>query len=319
MKNLFLSTSTVALILGGSAAFAQSNEAFLEQVGNENEASQTQTGVENVATVSQAGTNGRDFHVQTGDRNSYTSTHVGRTWQRNGQQTGNDNTISLTTNGTGSWITHVRQIGDNYVASLDVTGDAAYTLNQSGNRNNFAVTADGLEGNFQQNAVEGVVNNDNVGTMTALGDYHSAFHRILGSFNIATINQTGFQQYGAQWVGKDYNLAGFSNAFTITQGGSFGSAGQWLNGGDFNIATIDQSDAVNDHARALQTIEGDTNVALATQAGASNRSVSWQTGNLNDVNQTQTGDINISSSRQTGNSNIKAFPVYVEAYPASQK
>lgn len=303
MKNLFLSTSTVALILGGSAAFAQSNEAFLEQVGNDNEASQTQTGVENVATVSQAG-NGRDIHVQTGDRNSYTSTHVGPTWQRDGQQTGNDNTISLTTNGTGLWIPHVRQIGDNNVASLDVTGDAYYTLNQSGNRNNFAVTADGLGGDFQQNAVEGVVNNDNIGTMTAFGDYHSAYHRILGSFNIATINQTGLNQNGAQWVGKDYNLAGVSNVFTITQGGYFGYARQWLNGGDFNIATIDQSDAVNKDAQAHQTIEGDTNVALATQAGARNISSSRQTGNSNISVQRQQLSANTADLVQSGNANF---------------
>lgn len=304
MKHFLLTTSSLALIVVGSAALAQSNEAFLEQIGDENEASLTQTGLENVATVLQTGWNGRDFHVQTGDRNTYTSLHLGRTWQRDGDQVGNDNTITLNTNGAGSWIPLVTQTGNNNIASLDVTGDAYFSMNQQGDRNIFSVTAEGIDGNFQQNTVRGRISNDNIGTMTAVGDLHSAYFRILGDFNVGTISQTGFDQNGAQWFGLDYEAYAYSNTFTILQGGQLGYARQWLNGGDFNIATIDQSDVANASSSAKQTIEGSTNVALATQAGISSRSDSWQTGNLNDVNQTQTGDNHNGASRQTGNSNI---------------
>ncbi|MCC5915172.1 MAG: hypothetical protein JJU46_12400 [Balneolaceae bacterium] len=141
-----VTTLLVAFLFTAGMAFAQNNEATIEQVGDYNEAATTQTGELNEATIEQLGNNSDITQVQTGDENTANALANGGL---NATQTqiGDKNTATIdveSQTGLGNSTVTQYQEGDENKALFTSAGPGTNNANieqsQWGNRNTSEIT-----------------------------------------------------------------------------------------------------------------------------------------------------------------------------------
>ncbi len=274
MKTLL--TLTTALLFTTGAAFAQSNDATVDQVGNQNEVTITQ--------VYQAGGSGDDneaFATQTGDNNAATGLN----------QRGAGNWYEIVQTGDNNLVDRYPNQGstqggsyDGYISIKQLNDDnKVWDADQAGSENSLTVTQRGgdIVNVEAQISPEGGVGNtiviDQFGGGNAVGEFSS--------------NGSGAYQEGEE------------NSMDITQEG----------GAKAGIASVYVSGATEKFFRS--TVEGgqgliqlgDDNMLNIDQDGASTVGFVIQKGDMNEASVYQTGDYHTATVSQAGNSNEAAI------------
>lgn len=294
MRKLLLTTlSLSALALGANAAYAgntatitQSDsfqEAYVEQVGNNNEFTSDQSDDFSFASegnlIEGPGTaGGNDAFLQDGNGNSADLTQEGRENTVHGEQVGNNNSlITEQVSGFGSFsrnnLIAIRQLDGNgnsidasqngglFVAS---TNQEARLL-QRGSNNEITTTQTGYT------AGSGTVNNLIGGLNNARGEF-----RQRGNNNDAFVDQNGTynKTYGTQ--------EGNGNLFDVDQTGELNL-----------VAGLTGTEDL--------TQNGNGNDVFVAQDGSVNTVAAYQDGNNNFIDVSQTGNFNYAEVTQTGN------------------
>jgi hypothetical protein len=257
---------------------------FVEQAGTNNEVKVFQSGKQNKAVMLQNGIkNGWDEDV--GEVSSEQS------------QTGNRHEAYATA--TGAWnFSSQRQHGADTKSSIDQNSNIAV----SGRYANVARTDQ--TGGFHEAVITqtggGAAGSGNFATTTQAGS---------GNYSIQSQKGTGNGISGTSFSGV---AAGATTGAYISQNGDNHTAGQFQYG-DFNLASIDQTDGTNNVAAQFQF--GDRNKASVTQAGSNNIGMQVQNGNnhtailsqsglgSNVSTQVQSGSLNYANTMQHGSAN----------------
>lgn len=227
MKTLL--TITTALLFTAGSAFAQSNNASIDQVGDDHEATITQTGAMNTAFVEQTADAGRegidvgeaavtqlgdDNFVNLRQRNFFGDSEATITQIGSGNSVQGTSTSSAFLQNHGLNIIDVMMEGDdNTLYSL--RGEAQKNVNTLlldilGDGNSVGLLQEFGYGDISIEGSDNMVTLDQMSNSNA--NAHSAFVDIFGSDNMVDINQRG----QAQTANVDIN--GYNNTATITQG-----------------------------------------------------------------------------------------------------
>ena len=331
MKKVF--TFMFALVFMTGVAFAQSNDASVDQSGDDNDATIEQIGSQNQADLIQ--------------RNFGSSGHVADIFQDGSQNTADvlsqggvgTNTVDLDQLGTGNETTIAQLWGQN---AAEVMQDGSDNVVNLQHRGSFQSSADIVQGGDRNSAVILDVgqtgsnpNTNNDAIVSQTGDDNSVFiaQGVFGgaSESVADFTQDGDGNYfetkqvrsfnnsvtGTQ-VGDDNfyraSLRGSDNTVTMDMVGdanrgswSIGSLG-WPHQPEGNTLTIDVD---GDDNYSTGSIKGDYNTVDITQFGAGNRiGSSWYTtdgvvieGNHNTTMISQTGDSHSAALTQMGDGN----------------
>lgn len=337
-----LLTSTTALGLSMTAAFADGNEALLDQTGNNNQSAITQSdGSDNKAFVSPDGGTTKSDLLQRGDSNSLVLT-----------QTGDNNEVGIAGGnfGTGGGAAKFDQNNENAVAAGDLN-TATILQSTSGNSirgvdqrvfagqggNTLTITQkggdDNLTGSVTQRQFNNSISSSDGQTIEILQDGSSnvinaaiQFFQGAGavSGNEMSIDIIGSNNNGGQSVGSDaragYNgggqfrqtgagnfmdvdITGNGNGYGIRQNGSGNTVGTLVVTGNNNEFGIDQLGTDNE-VLVVGVIIGDENDFGVNQNGVSNLlDVDMFAGDMNSLLVDQDGDDNTSDVTIDGNMN----------------
>jgi len=259
-----LTTLTIALFFTAGMAFAQSNDATVDQVGSDNDASISQVGSDNDADVTQSGTHEASV-TQIGVDNSATVLQQGPDTESSVTQTqiGNENSATALYLGrSNDWagrdgVISQIQTGDNNTAYAVGREGANLSQEQIGN-DNHAQIGDPTGESGNPNGIRRVMTVDQYQE----GDHNTAY--VEPGFRFIRDGNISQSQIG------DGNLAealGLTNAARINQSQL----------GDDNISIVTEGNS-NFHANTTQ--EGDFNEAYITTGGHSENTIS-QFGNSN--------------------------------------
>jgi hypothetical protein len=226
MKTLL--TLTTALLFTAGSAFAQSNDASIDQVGDDHDATISQTGATNTAYVEQtadAGREGADVGTatvtQTGDEN-YVNLRQ-RSFYGDSEATitqlGSGNSVRGTSESSEFLQNHGLNVVDVMMAGDDNT---LYSLASEAqkNVNTFLLDILGNENTvgMKQHFGNGDVDIDGDANTVTLSQHannnlnaHSAIVDILGSENMIDVSQTGYSQTAT------VDVTGSFNTSTVTQ------------------------------------------------------------------------------------------------------
>ena len=263
---------TLALLFTAGTAFAQSNDASINQIGNDNEAA-----VQQVYQVGGSGDDNEAFVTQTGDENT-----VG----------------SLNQQGAGNWYEIVQSGNQNIVERYPNQGsakggsyDGYIFISQTGDKNKVWDADQAGSGNSIEIYQDGrdIVNIE--GQVSLEG----------GIGNSITINQFGGKNavgvYSAK--GSGAYQEGEANSMDITQegGAKAGISSVYVSG-----ATETFFKGLEEGGQGLVQL-GDDNILTINQDGASIVEFVIQKGNMNTSMIEQTGDLHNASVSQVGDSN----------------
>lgn len=314
MKNRLLTVSTAALIMGAGTAFANGNQAFIDQVGGSNTALIQQTGDDNDVgrnnlKVIQNSTEGQGHEIdvlQSGDRNRvgtidfsgiWGGINGSGFWQRSqGGNSGNKASVIQSTNDN-----QVRSIGQQ--TGNGVTRGHRLEIVQGGgdgNRINSALQSTRTSSANTPNPFSGSNRNGNTADITQTGT-DNLIDEISqrGIVNIADVNIVG-NDNGKSGLTGVAAVTGVQNS-SILQTGRNNRINFEIDNGDDNRFGITQ---IGDDNRATGpgiVISGDANQFGLFQNGLSNRvSVAEIQGNGNIVGISQDGTSNLASLEIVG-------------------
>lgn len=227
-----LSILFVAFLFSAGMAFAQSNDASIEQVGNDNDASIEQVGNSNEADIDQSGSSNHALINQFGPINEPSVNQVGadndasvnigdnatdiRRSEGDIYQNGDNNTASIeiyqisSYNATARALGDISQVGDNNIAEQDIA------LGSSGPRTDASIDQQGDDNQAYQTVYNNVNNvdveilqdgfgnwasqdaeNSNITSLIEqFGDDNTAYTTQVGQDHDAVIYQTGNGNYG---------------------------------------------------------------------------------------------------------------------------
>lgn len=277
MKKLL--TLSTALLFTAGAAFAQSNDASVNQGGDDNDATIEQIGSGNSAELSQGFENNGDFQgqnnavgeiLQDGDDNSASMNQ--RAWGNDGNehyidQLGDDNVANVDIYNGGNFGLLVQEGSENNARMLQSGSEHESYIIQTGDENYARSSSTAGSGNITA-IVQGIPSvfagmggllQLNLGLPLSSSDGNAATLRVKGSDNIAGILQIGL----------------LNNAGSNPQGS--GDLGISIEG-DGNTAGIAQLGSENS---ANISILGGINMALIGQVGSSNTGSIMQDGSGN--------------------------------------
>lgn len=253
-----LTTLLFVLVFASSMAFAQNNDATVDQTGNDHEASISQMGQMNEAYLDQTDGGGGSSGDATADI----------------EQDGEGNYVNLSQRAFYGFPDEshatIVQVGDNNSVE-GTSGSEAFYQNQPGGVLDVTMVGDkntlySLRTEAQKNGNEfllGITGDENmvgIEQENASGDVD-----ITGDGNDVTLSQFA---YGAAFNPAEYNEAtvdqfGDDNTADIHQRGVDNSASQWVAG---NTNTVTQTQHSSDNSQRVE-IEGDYNTYTVTQEG----------------------------------------------------
>jgi hypothetical protein len=224
-----LTTLLFVLVFAGTTAFAQNNEATVDQIGNDHEADIEQIGYSNTAYVDQTdgggGSNGDAFAdiSQAGDDNNVnllqraffgfpdeshaTITQIGN----NNSVEGTSETSAFYQNQPGGVVEVYMEGNDNTLYSLRAEAQKnknEFFLDIIGNDNLVGMEQEGGSGDVD---IEGNMNNVTLSQLGNNSAYNTAMVDILGSDNGVDVTQTLDSNMAT------VNVTGSYNSTTITQ------------------------------------------------------------------------------------------------------
>jgi len=268
-----LATLTTALLFTAGSAFAQSNDATIDQVGNDNEVK-----VEQIYQAGASSGMNEVFATQTGDNNKILGTNQrGAGNEFRTTQTGDNNIIDR-------YPSQGSSAGNSYDGYISITqsGDdnKVWDADQAGSNNSLTITQSG--GDIAN--VEAQVSPEGGSGNTIIIDQYTG-ENAVGEFSP---NGSGAYQEGE------------ANTMTITQSG----------GAKAGIISVMVSGATESFFRG--TVEGgqgliqfgDDNTMMIDQDGASTVKSIVQDGDMNHADVTQIGDFHTTSVSQVGDSNV---------------
>jgi hypothetical protein len=318
MKKLL--TLAFAFVFMTGVAFAQDNDATVEQDGDDNGATVEQTGASNAATILQGfngqGQNGAEALIrQVGDDNSATIKQRawgGRDNDHTVMQTGSDNEASIDAF-NGANMGSITQTGDLNEGKIQ-HGAAKFgeaVIEQNGD-DNYArarqFSGDGNDATIKQGNAA-YVSSGNEGDIRQEGDGNDAsFVLTRGDDNDVAIDQLGdnnYSEYSVKYGDAndiDVTVDGNSNRTRLSIDAGWGSRSSG------NMITVEKYGDTN---YLTGSIEGDGNMVDIFQDGNDNRvGTSWYTkdgvaisGDGNMVDVMQTGNGHMSTTMINGNSN----------------
>lgn len=295
-----LSTLTLGLLFAAGSAFAQSNDATVDQIGNDNDATVEQTNSgNNSATLSQDGDENRADLIQ---RNYGSAGSAGH--EADISQDGDRNEADvLSQGGVGVNTVDLEQIGmDNYTQIDQFWGSNDATVSQDGSENEALISHRGTfnsEATITQAGMdnEAAIRDGGQGTGPNSGTSSSIFQS--GNDNYASIDQYGDGNSASSWV------AGSDNEVFQTQSSASNSQRVEITG-DNNTYSVDQEVGTGNklYVNSRGTGPGgNTSFAYdseftATQSGSSNLVSGSMGGVNNSLTITQLGDNNSVSGGQ---------------------
>jgi hypothetical protein len=264
-----LSILTLGLFFAAGSAFAQSNDATVDQTGDYHEASIEQSGELNFATVTQG--NGYNEVVLSQESNAAGSSSATITQD-----------VSATSSANRGQEVKLDQVGYNLAnitqgaagnKVLNYTEDGAATQTSVGGLNTLTVTQNTAWSRVFVDQMEG----GNTATVSQFGGNGFVASILQNSENnTATVSQTGssseidIQQNDSgnhtATVTQGFNFQDGTNNGTVVQNG-LSQTSTLTQYGDGNLSTITQSGELN---VAIVLQDGMSNTATATQSGVSN-------------------------------------------------
>lgn len=246
-----LSILTLGLFFAAGSAFAQSNDATVDQAGDDNGATVTQSGLNHDATIEQVGDENMSAITQTSESNDGTSRQFGNDNESSTVQNGNsnqswtvqgwysedaaNNTISsVTQNGNGNYTLAYTSLGDNNKVSVEqeATGNMAIVMQGWSNPDDY-------------------VNDNNASISQFSSDNDARIFQYNGDNNTATVTQQGGNDNNGQisqgylWAVNGLNIsAAFSNEGHIVQNGDQNNATA-MQFGDSNFFDLVQNGSGN--------------------------------------------------------------------------
>jgi hypothetical protein len=303
MKKLLL--SVVAILLVTAVTFAQSNEAYVIQVGTTNTSTVDQSGTagHNLAYVNQYGSNIANVQ-QLGVGSNSATINQGS----NGLPVTNNHQAAY----VGDWQdgAFIMQNGATNTAAITMTGNLSTgTINQVGSLNSGSQTI-GTNYSEMSGHTSGV-------WMSQEGTSNYSTQITSPSFGSAGIKQMTVYQDGNSNIANQTSIGGYGSTLEATQLGNSNTSTQYQNqmggiahtyvDGDDNTTSQNQLYtvwALSGRNDAYIDIDGSSNTTIQSQTGQYNLSRTTQTGDGNYSMQTQTGDSHSSIVTQTGNNNI---------------
>ncbi|WP_412504380.1 beta strand repeat-containing protein [Roseovarius sp. SYSU LYC5161] len=263
-------TSTTALGLSMAAAYADDNEAFLDQTGADNTALINQDlgadgsvggGANQVATVDQDGDDNETDVLQQGDGNTATVTQVGDDNDTNVTQQGDGNRADNLSVGDSNTVTVSQEPETVIIPAVQIPNPLFPSVGPEFLVNTPETTQ--LLGGDDNESDVTIDGDDNTVDVTQIRDANDSNVEIEGNTNDVDVVQ-------------DDSAAGDGNTSTVVIDDRF-------NRGDDNIVSIDQD---GDNESAVD-IHGDDNIVGVTQTGLGNESDVDIEGDRNDVNVAQ--------------------------------
>jgi hypothetical protein len=255
-----LSTFSVAFLFTAGIAFAQSNDATVDQDGDNNQATVEQVGSMNQASATQTGNSSEIIIDQAGVSNYAEANHRGDGFIQQ-IQSGNDN-LARAFGGDNGWLSQT-QIGDDNVALIGVTRNALIQNSsaeqyQEGNGNHAEVEI--RQGNGRWNTIyQSQIGNDNYAIVQDMGNGNNVTQLQEGDENTSIVGNVGNPQLGGMSVLTDqYGNNNHAEVF-----GSQNDDALIFQTGDWNHASISQT-AGSDFAQINQT--GNYNTASVSQS-----------------------------------------------------
>lgn len=296
-KRLLAASVSAAALLFASAAWADNNEAYVDQVGTGNAFTANQTGNSNkvfssTKALPQHGNTNTYISTQNGDNNKVVATPFS-----GDGQFGNGNNVSITQSNA---ATATPRIGNN-VASLQQSGTGnALTIGQTGD-NNIVAEA------WQSNGATGTITQNGNGN----GHWSTNFGSPSGAYRAKQLVTFGFngpsaggvlnQTYDGTGNSASIDEEGDSNSFTIVQtGGGTNDVFTDTQTGNGNYVYSGQG-GTRETSNVLQT--GNNNVLLSYQGGSGTVSSADTGGSDNVLGLTQHGNTNWAETVQIGAGN----------------
>lgn len=253
-KQLF--TLAFAFVFMAGAAFAQSNDSSIDQVGDGNAATVAQTGADNQSTIEQSA------QGTSGGQPVAASAVV--------TQTGDDNVSSLNQDAFfGDHDATITQVGDDNYSSINTqNGGGIAMVNMQGSMN--SLLGIGLQSGSSANQKNNnefyldILGDGNVVGMTQ--EFGSGDVDLTGSGNTVTLRQLAQSSYHTATISVD----GSSNMINVNQAGDTGGTGgtgsvstvDLLNGSDMNMVDVEQ---FGSNHMSTVTVDGMTNTSTVVQ------------------------------------------------------
>lgn len=313
LTRLTLATTT-ALGLSMAMAHADSNELYIEQIGNDNISDVSQNNGDNLGhnrigtqadPVTQKGDN-NEFYYKDGNDNLSTRGH---NVIDKAEQIGNTNKMAFQGGPVAKYNTveDARQIGNNNILRFNVRGSRNTTENirQDGNTNDIWIKQTGDKGTIENVRITGYNNGLGAGHNTSTANWGIWIDQRNGGNKNTVQNATIDGSNNTGW-----SATTFSNnkiALKIEQSGYRNTANAEMRGRNGNAILIDQNGTGNggntaDVQQGVNTASTG-NEAKLVQDGAYNDGTINQFGNYNVVTASQLGDGNSLSATFTGNYN----------------
>jgi len=279
----------IALFVTAGVSFAQSNNAALNQAGDDNIATIEQSmATESQAEVSQEGDLNSSIIEQSGEQNNASLSNVGdeniayqvqdgagnqqriELWgdgnTYNAEQFGDENFIYLNARGTGPGLFGRADNGGN-------NNDNEANIVQSGDNNMFtgAITGSNNQVDAEQNG-----NGNQIGGALISGSPVAP----MASYNTGALDFIASLLFGNAWSGNGVNVYGDGNEVDITQSGNYNTGFAFVEGND-NLTQQYLTDSNGNNA--IQAVIGSDNRSVIEAAGNYNTLLSAQLGYGNDL------------------------------------
>ena len=256
-----LTTLLFVLVFASSMAFAQNNNASIDQTNDLNDATVTQTGMQNQTNIVQS----TEASI-IGGPDSYTEANV--------EQTGDQNAVDLDQDAFyGFSDVTINQEGDeNYAGLLTQNGGGHANINMDGNGNwlsGLNGLSQAVQKNNNNNFYLDVMGDDNGVQMNQEGAHADVILEGSGNFVKLRQKNSGYTTVHTALI----NVNGGENNINVDQSALDENVGGTNNYTDINLLNNSSMNSVTvgqygSHHIADVTVDGSSNTATITQNGA---------------------------------------------------